>query len=494
MDESRIAQRVATDGQAPHPAPANVIAGVGELRMPTSSPDAPPETSIAPYWHERSVPRAPLTTSDSVDVAIVGAGYTGLWTAYYLLKSDPSLRIVLLEREHVGFGASGRNGGWASAIYPVSLDHLARSCGHDAALRLQEAMNDTVDEIGRIVAAEDIDAHYAKAGFLSLARSAAQLERARATVAASVRFGLPDQWRLLGAQESAALVGATGVSGGVYTPHCATVHPGRLVRGLADVVERMGARIHERTAVERFEKGRVITSGADIRANVVIRATEAYGCTFPGQRRSVVPLYSLVLATEPVPEPLRDRLGLSHRLAFNDMRHLRVYGQVAADGRIIFGGRGAPYHFGSRVSPRFDANDRIHAKIRAALVELFPALADVRITHRWGGALAVARDWQPSVGFDRATGIAWGGQYVGDGVATSNLAGRILRNLILGVDDPINALPLVDHRSPAWEIEPLRWMGVNGGLAMAALGDVEERVSGRPSRCARLLETLTGGH
>ncbi|WP_196216693.1 NAD(P)/FAD-dependent oxidoreductase [Paracoccus shanxieyensis] len=227
-------------------------------------------------------------------------------------------------------------------------------------------------------------------------------------------------------------------------------------------------------------------------ARIVLRATEAFTCQQPGQRRSVVPLYSLVMATEPLPDAVRQSLGLDHRRAFNDLRHLRVYAQMTADGRLVFGGRGAPYRLGSAM--RSDLVDGIHARIHDTLVEFFPALRDTTITLRWGGALGVARDFCPSVGLDAATGMAWAGGYVGDGVATSNLAGRILRNLILGQDAPINRLPIVNHRSPLWEHEPLRWLGVNFGLTAAGIGDAEERLTRRPSQVARLLEALTGGH
>ncbi|KAF1050949.1 MAG: Gamma-glutamylputrescine oxidoreductase [Stenotrophomonas maltophilia] len=447
-----------------------------------------------PLWFEPALPRAPLQGAQEADIVIVGAGYTGLWTAYYLLKSDPTLRVVLLDKREVGFGASGRNGGWASAIFPISLTRVAEMYSQQAALDLQAAMNETVDEIGRVLALEEVGADYAKQGFLSLARSAPQLARARAAVEASARFGLPDQWQVLDASQAGARVKAEGVLGGLYTEHCALVHPGKLVRGLAKLVERMGATIHEQSAVTRIEPGAVYTEHGSLRAGFCVRATEAFTSQQPGHSRFVIPLYSLVLATEPLPLELRRQLNLDQRLAFNDMRHLRVYGQVTSEGRLVFGGRGAPYQWGSRISDDADLVDNVHGKIHQTLLEFFPALADARITHRWGGALGVARDWCPTVSIDRQQRIAWAGNYVGDGVATSNLAGRILRNLILERDEPINRLPLVNHRSPSWEPEPLRWLGVNSGLAAASLSDFEERLTHRPSRTAMLLEKLTGAH
>lgn len=447
-----------------------------------------------PLWHADASPRPALEGDTDADVAIVGAGYTGLWAAYYLLEADPSLRVVILEKEHVGFGASGRNGGWASAIFPISLGHVAKTSSRQQALALQGAMNDTVDEIGSVLDSEGIDADFAKQGFVSLARSTAQLQRAKASIADSAAFGLPHQWRLLSGAEASDLVEATDIHGGMFTDHCALIHPGKLVRGLAEVVERRGARIHESTTVTSIDPHRVSTARGVVRAPVVIRATEGFTPSFADQRRTLVPLYSLVLATEPIPFELRQRLGLTHRTAFNDMRHMRIYAQTTSDGRLVFGGRGAPYHFGSRVAPEYDTSDRIHAAIRETMLDFFPDLDGVDVTHAWGGPLGVPRDWHPSVGLDRASGLAWAGPYVGDGVTTSNLAGRVLRNLVLERPDELDSLPIVNHRSPRWEPEPLRWLGVNIGLRAAALGDTEERRRGRPSRVAHLLESMTGAH
>lgn len=445
-----------------------------------------------PLWF-RDTPRRPALQRDSdCDVAIVGAGFTGLWTAYYLLKARPGLRVTIVEAEHVGFGASGRNGGWASAIFPISLRQLAKFSSHAEALQLQAAMNDTVDEIGRVLAAENVEADYAKQGLVSLARSEAQLEQVANAVRESADFGLPGQWQALDARQAGGMVGARGVKGGLFSPHCALIHPGKLVRGLAHLVESLGATIHENTPAMQIAPRRLTTPLGVLTAPVVLRATEAFTCQQAGQKRSVAPLYSLVLATDPLPGDVQKAMGLEHRRAFNDLRHLRVYAQMTADGRLVFGGRGAPYRLGSRMSS--DLVDHIHTRIHDTLVDFFPALRNIRITHRWGGALGVARDFCPSVGLDPATGMAWAGGYLGDGVATSNLAGRILRNLILQQDEAINRLPIVNHRSPLWEREPLRWLGVNLGLTAARLGDAEERLTGRPSQVAKLLAALTGAH
>ena len=410
------------------------------------------------------------------------------------ITADPTLRVTILESEYVGFGASGRNGGWCSAIFPISLDRVTHYSNRQSAINLQQAMNDTVDEIGAVVRREAIDCDFAHEGFVSLARTPAQLSRVDGARAAAARYGFLDQWSTLGADEARKIVNATGVLGGTFTEHCALVHPGKLVRGLAALVEGLGVTIYEGTRVHAITAGQVETNRGRVRAAHIVRATEAFTPELPGQRRTLAPLYSLVLATEPLPIDIRDSLNLNHRVAFNDMRNLRIYAQATADGRVVFGGRGAPYHFGSKVSARFDTNSKIHQKIHHTLLDFFPTMAATQVTHRWGGPLGVPRDWHPSVGLDRRTGLAWAGPYVGDGVATSNLAGRVLRNLILERDEPVNQLPIVNHHSRKWEPEPLRWLGVNVGLQAAALGDLEERVTKKPSKVSHLLEALTGAH
>ncbi len=449
------------------------------------------------FWHD-TVPGTleagdPLPGDREADVAIVGAGFTGLWTAYYLAQREPALRIVVCEREIAGFGASGRNGGWCSALFPASLGKLARMAGHDAAVAMQRAMHETVDEVGRAAAAEGIDCHWAKGGTVMLARSAAQLERAKAEVEEAREFGLGElDLRLLDADAARAMAGATGVMGGTFTPHCAAIHPARLVRGLADAVRRAGVSVYERTPVLEIAPGRVVTTRGTVRARHVVRATEGYTPGLPGFHRTVAPVYSLMIATEPLTEGIWDQIGLLGRPTFGDLRHLIIYGQRTADGRFAFGGRGAPYHLGSSVRSSYDQVPAVFAALRRTLAELFPVLGDVPITHHWGGPLAIARDWCASVGLDPATGLAWAGGYVGDGVATTNLAGRTLADLITGTDSALTRLPWVGHKSPEWEPEPLRWLGLNAGLRVMSLADREEARTDRPSKVAGFMGRFLG--
>ena len=445
-------------------------------------------------WHDTVPdalePRPALGGDLEVDVAIVGAGYTGLWTAYYLHVADPSLRIAIVEAEIAGFGASGRNGGWCSALYPVTISTLAREAGRGPAIAQYAAMRNAVDEVERVVGAEGIDADLSRGGTLVLARTPMQLQRARAEVAEHAEYGL--DLRLLDAGDSCARLAATSVLGATYTADCAAIHPAKLVRGLAGVVAGRGVRLFEHTRALDIRPHQVHTPGGTVRAHVVVRATEGYTALLPGLRRALAPVYSLIIATEPLPASVWDAIGLHDRETFSDFRHLIIYGQRTADGRMVFGGRGAPYHYGSRIQPSYDRDQRVFEELHRALVELFPVLRGVPITHRWGGPLGVARDWHASVGLDRDTGLAWAGGYVGDGVSTANLAGRTLADLIAGRSSDITALPWVGHGSPRWEPEPLRWLGANAGLRAMDWADHAETRNGRPSRMAALTNRMMG--
>ena len=438
--------------------------------------------------------RPPLPGDLDVDVAIVGGGFTGLWTAYYLAEADPSLHIAVVERDVVGFGASGRNGGWCSALFAVPDERLDREAGPGGGSAMRRAMVDTVSEVGRVVATESIDCGFAHGGTVVLARTGAQWERTRQEVAAARSAGVSEEdLQLLSAAEAASMARATSVLGGTYTPHCAAVDPARLARGLAGAVERRGVAVFEQTEARAIRPGGVDTVRGTVRAPVVVRATEGYTRTLQGEERTLVPVYSLMIATEPLPDAFWDRTGLARRETFADHRHMVIYGQRTEDGRMAFGGRGAPYHFGSSIRPEYDRDGAVHEALRHTLVDLFPDLADVEITHRWGGPLGIARDWFTSVGLDTQTGLGWAGGYVGDGVSTTNLAGRTLRDLILRQDTELTALPWVGHRSPRWEPEPLRYLGINAGLRLAGRADRAEDRSGRATWHARALDRMLGG-
>lgn len=442
---------------------------------------------------DRDVVRPGLAGDTDADVAIVGAGYTGLWTAHHLHRLDPSLRVVVLEKEVAGFGASGRNGGWCSDLFPASWDKIARQHGRDAALRQKAAMRDSIEAVRADAAGLGIDCDFTRGGTLGLARSEVQLDRARAEVEHGRSWGDgPEDLSLLSAAETAARTGASDVLGATFTPHCAALQPAKLVRGLATAVAEHTP-VHEHTTVSELRPGLVVTDRGTVRAPVVVRATEGYTAGIRGHRRDLAPVYSLIVATEPLPEELLGQVGLSERPTFTDHRHLICYGQRTLDGRIVFGGRGAPYHLGSRTSPEYDLEPAVFSRLEKTVVELFPMLAGVTFTHRWGGPLGIPRDWHAGVGYDPSTGFAWAGGYVGDGVSTANLAGRTLADLITGTASDLVDLPWVGHRSRKWEPEPFRYLGINAGLLAMSNADRTEARTGRPSKVAAGFSRLLGG-
>jgi glycine/D-amino acid oxidase-like deaminating enzyme len=356
-------------------------------------------------------------------------------------------------------------------------------------------MVDTVDEVGRAAEAEGIDCDFARGGTVAFVRSPVQLASARAEVEEAARFGV-DQVSLLGTATVRDRFDVPSAIAATFTPECARIQPAKLVRGLARAVERRGATIYERTEVRSWADGRVDalvgSTSRTVRAATVVNATEGYGSAIRQVGRRILPLYSLMIATEPLSDSVWDRIGIEHGQTFTDFRHLLIYGQRTADNRFAFGGRGARYHLGSAIRPGYDRVARVTHHLRRALVDLFPAAADARITHEWGGPLGVPRDWHASVGLDTERREAWAGGYVGDGVSTTNLAGRTLADLIVGADTELTSLAWVNHRSPRWEPEPLRFAGANAGLVGMQFADAEERVTRRPSLAARLLGPLTG--
>ena len=417
-----------------------------------------------------------------VDVAIVGAGYTGLWSAYYLKQRDPSLRIAVFEAERVGFGASGRNGGWcvgmAWGVEGLMQNPRTRSRG----IGLARALFDTVDEVGRVCQAENIDAHYAKGGTLTVATIPYQVPLLQQHVEHMYQAGFSEaDFRWLPADESRARLALTPNHGAVHFRHCAAVHPARLVVGLADVVRRQGTVIYEATPVTAIESGRLLTQRGAVQADAIVRATEGYTDTVAGQRRRIMPLYSMVTATEPLPDDVWQQIGLKERETFGDSRRVVIYGQRTLDNRLVLGGR-AGYYFGSKRRRSIPANDPKVVRVKQLVTKLFPILEGYRITHGWGGLMGVPRHWRPCVQWSPQTRTGWAGGYVGEGVAASNLAGRAMADLVTGRTTELTQLPWINDEARRWEPEPLRWFGAKAIESFGDRADRDEFATGAPSK------------
>lgn len=452
------------------------------------------------FWYAQQglpAPREPLPSDAAADIVIVGGGFTGLWTAYYLKKAAPFLRITVLEQKFCGYGASGRNGGW---LYNgiAGRDRHARVHGHEAAVRLQKAMNETVAEVVRVAEAEGIDADIHQGGVLEVACTPAQLARLKTFHEAELSYGDKDR-ELYGARETTERIRVADAVGSTWTPHGARLNPVKLVQGLAKTVEALGVTIHESTPVTEIRPKHAVTPYGTVRAPYVLRCTEGFTASLKGHRRTWLPMNSSMIATEPLTDEQWESVGWEGRETLGDMAHAYIYAQRTADGRIALGGRGVPYRFGSRTDNDGRTQPTTIEALRALLLRLFPQLTGVEVTHAWSGVLGVPRDWCATVTLDRSTGLGWAGGYVGSGVATTNLAARTLCDLIQqdsgqsGATE-LTTLPWVGHKVRKWEPEPLRWIGVHGMYATYRAADRRERgtQAAQSSRLARIADRVAG--
>ena len=437
------------------------------------------------FWFDslESVTVAPLEPlPEQTDCVIVGAGFTGLWTAYYLQRWAPELDITVLEAHTAGYGASGRNGGWCMGE-TEGLDHyLENPVTRAGGQALQQQMFDTVDEIGRISQGENIDCHYAKGGWLHVARYPHHVKSLQDWVGEKHAQGCTEaDYRWLPPQEAGKRLSYAGTLGAVYASNCAVIQPARLARGLADTLREKGVRIIEQTPALELHSGRVVTPRGEIRCRHVLRATEGYTDTIKGQQRQLLPLYSMIVATEPLSESVWQNIGLQQREVWDDPRRIVIYGQRTLDNRMVLGGR-ASYKFGSGIQRAIGPDDPHVQVVRETLYDIFPALRQYEITNGWGGLLGVPRHWRPCVSYDGESGMGWAGGYVGEGVAATNLAARTLADLVLKRDTERTRLPWVEDLPRRWEPEPLRWLGAKTLRWMHYQADKAEQRTGQPAR------------
>jgi glycine/D-amino acid oxidase-like deaminating enzyme len=442
------------------------------------------------YWHDSVpgslAPRSALSGAIESDVAIVGAGYTGLWTAYYLKRLDPSLDITILEAETAGFGASGRNGGWCSG-YLSGIDRwLDDPAQRDPAIRLQNLMFETVREVGEVARRESIDCHFEQSGALEIAVIPHQLIRLREEFEylRGLGFGEND-YRWLGRDQLGGLLKVDRALAGIHMQHCAAVHPSRLARGLAETVETMGVEIYEKSPVSTISKKVLQTAGGQVKAGAVVVATEGYSASVAGVDRRLIPVHSMMVATEPLNDRQLDSIHFDRRVCFGNIDRLVTYGQVTADRRIAFGCRGT-YHYGSGLRS-FQPADPEFGLVAESLLRFFPALKGIRFTHAWGGAMGVSRTLRPSVNYDPDKRFGWAGGYFGNGVGATNLAGRTMADLVCGLETERTSTPWVNppEANRKWEPEPLRWLGIKSRAKLMHLADWAEY---RGSRFTRLID------
>ncbi|HZX51417.1 MAG TPA: FAD-binding oxidoreductase [Pseudomonas sp.] len=444
-----------------------------------------PWRSISLWMDQLDEPLAarPALSADlHADVAIIGAGYTGLWTAYYLKRQAPQLRIVILEGEIAGFGASGRNGGWLMGNL-LGEDRLLADLPSAARQSAYTLLHGIPDEVASVLTREGIACDYRKGGVLyCAARYPEQLTSLQQHLAELRAQGLgEDAYRWLSADELREQLKLANAYGAIHASHCATLQPAKLVRGLARCVAAMGVELYEQSRVIDWQPGQVRTASGSVRADWIVPAVEGYAASLPPLGKHQLPVQSLLVATEPLSKEVWADIGLERGQAFSENSRQVTYGQRSADDRLVFGARGG-YRFGGQLRTDFNLSEDERGLRRYLFGELFPQLKQVRITHAWGGNLGMARHFRPHMLVDRKNGIALSGGYGGEGVGASNLGGRTLAELILGQSSELTRQPWVLNdqplnRLPRWEPEPLRWLGYNAIIQSFAL---EDRVLASP--------------
>ncbi len=426
----------------------------------------------SPGEREAEAPR--LTGEVEADVAVIGAGYTGLWTALALRERDPSLRVVVLEQEIVGWGPSGRNGGFVHGFW-TQLPSLRGLVGDEATLRLARAGSQIIPGIRSFCEARGEDVWLREGGYLKVSAAASQDAGLDRLLEATRVLGVEEMALPLSREDVAERVRSPRFRRGVWLPECATIQPARLARALRRaVVADEGMALHERTRVLRVEAGDptvLVTPAGRVRARDVVVATNAWMTGWGPAKRHLTNFGSYVVLTEPVPE-LLERVGWTGGEAISDGRMFIHYFRTTNDGRVLMGSGSGPIGLGGAVDRRFTADAATAWRAELGLRKLLPALAPARVTHAWGGPIDVSSDHQPFYGTVPGRGIHFGAGYSGHGVGPSWMGGQILASLVLGADDEWTSLPLVARKVPKLPPEPFR--GLGGGLVRAAILACEE--------------------
>jgi glycine/D-amino acid oxidase-like deaminating enzyme len=442
------------------------------------------------WWHEEAGLREeapPLAGAREADVAIVGGGYCGLWTALTLKERDPGLDVVVLEAAFCGEGPSGRNGGFLHG-YWSSLPSLREALGDEGALAVARASSRIVPAVRAFCETRGEDVWLREGGLLKVSASLAQDAALEPSAVAAAELGVPEEAVPLSAEQVAERCRSPVFRRGVFFRDGATVQPARLARALRRAALDAGVAVHERTRVTRVQPGDpnlLETPGGTVRSREVVLAVSAAAAGWPPLRSRLTNFGSYVVLTEPVPEPLEE-IGWTRGEAIVDGRTFLHYFRTTSDGRVLMGSGTGPIGFGGRIDARFFADTASMGRAERGLRRLLPALAGARITHAWGGPIDVSADRFPFIGTVPDRRVRYAAGFSGNGVGPAWLAGQVLASLASGRDDEWTALPLVERRPPRrLPPEPLKRLG--GGVVRAAALAVEEaeEEGRRPSALAR---------
>lgn len=454
-----------------------------------------PERLHRSLWLESSLGEerdaSPLAGRSVVDVAIVGGGYVGLWTALRIKELEPDCRVAVLERDICGGGASGRNGGFVLSWWP-KYPSLVKAAGADEAARLVRASEDAIAYIGSFCREHGIDAHFTQAGWLWTATSAAQ-ENSWESVLALSEARSPGTFVRLDPNEVASRSGSAKHRAGVLERAAATVQPAALVRGMRRVAIEKGIQIFEHSAVRRFSRSHplvVETTDGSIETNAIVLATNAWAIGVPELKRTIAVISSDIVATAPIPARLAE-IGWTGGECIADSQMMVCYYRTTRDGRIVFGKGGWGLVYGDRIGPRFDRDRERAALVTRDFRRYYPMLADVSITNDWCGSIDRSMDGLPVIGtLGPSDAVHFGIGWSGNGVGPSVVGGKILASLALGRKDEWSTSGLVNRRTRAFPPEPIRYVGAHV-VRQAVLAKEEAEMAGRsPSWLAVRLARL----
>jgi len=458
------------------------------------TPDPRP-TPHRSFWLQQvagDAPDAPTLQGDArADVAILGGGYVGLWTALRIKELEPSRDVAVIERDICGGGASGRNGGFVLNWW-TKLSSLVALCGEVDGLRVARHAEAAIDEIRAFCEAHGIDAHFRRGGSLWTATTPAHLGAWDSVLSLCERLGV-SPFRRLGREETARRAGSPVHLEGVFDPTAATVQPALLVRGMRRVALERGVRIYENTRVRSFSRGRPVVLRAErgtLTAEKLVVAANAWAAAIPELSPGIVAITSDMVLTAPAPERLGE-IGWTGGECITDSQMMVDYYHATRDGRIAFGKGGWGIAYRGRIGPAFDRDAERARTVEADLRRTYPMLADVPVTHDWCGPIDRTRNSLPLLGrFEKAPQIAYGVGWSGNGVGPSVIGGKVLASLALERDDEWSRHPLIGRMAGRFPPEPIRFVGAHVVRGAVARKERAEMSGREPSRVDVALSKL----
>ncbi len=426
---------------------------------------------------EEPRPCPPLTSNVDADVVIVGGGFTGMWTAYFLTEAKPDLGVVVLEQDICGGGPSGRNGGFASGWWD-ELDGLVTLYGAEGAVKACRAVSSSINAIGGFCERNGIDAWYRRGGYMYAITAEAHEALCREMVELAREVGAPEELHALTPAEVQARCASPAFHAGAFMRDGASVQPARLARGMRRVLLDRGVTIHEGTTVSRLEGTTAITANGSVRARHAVLAVNAWSTAWPRLNSRVVAWSSYIVLTAPAPDLIRD-IGWTGGELITDFRTSLRYFRTTDDGRIAFGGGGGRAR--RTIDDAFTHDERAVRETAQGFRLMFPSFADVPLEDAWGGPIDVSPTHLPTFGRVGGANVYYANGYTGNGVAPSHLAGQVLADLITGADTENVRLPMVNARPKAFPPEPFRSLGANAVRRAMIIKETAEEQGRRPS-------------